>query len=438
MKMKDITLSRLIAVLLGVIAVLSLVSCEDDDPPTYDPQFDVPTAAQNVVVLSYNEFQHATDVVIASDDTTRMEVSVDYLLSIDADISKQDYICVWRTKNTEPFVRKVTSVKNTGKVLALNTEDADISAVFEDADVELLMTLRVFEPKVPGDIYTRYSDDNIIHPAVVITQDEQGDVAAYSAEELMAIDPQWNIISIDRDMSVTDESNMPVTVKSGHISVNSGMSIVLTIDNHKLRRYECVADGTMSIDAVANIRGERHASNQTSKELISQMPVYTLVYWVGKVPIGVRVETSSGMEIESENTSNLLFDLPMKFNADFRIGSLFRTNWSAVKDIASAVDAMPQNVALGSGIDASSTFGVYVVNKVTIYDDIVTSVKFGHSISTTWKSDGTNVDSTGRFRFGGTVDDSVNIAWWNLDSWNSQFCIIDTYLWRNIFAKTGE
>ena len=155
MKMKDITLSRLIAVLLGVIAVLSLVSCEDDDHPTYDPQFDVPTAAQNVVVLSYNEFQHATDVVIASDDTTRMEVSVDYLLSIDADISKQDYICVWRTKDTEPFVRKVTSVKNTGKVLALNTEDADISAVFEDADVDLLMTLRVFEPKVPGDIYTR-------------------------------------------------------------------------------------------------------------------------------------------------------------------------------------------------------------------------------------------------------------------------------------------
>ena len=80
MKMKDITLSRLIAVLLGVIAVLSLVSCEDDDPPTYDPQFDVPTAAQNVVVLSYNEFQHATDVVIASDDTTRFKKMASMLM----------------------------------------------------------------------------------------------------------------------------------------------------------------------------------------------------------------------------------------------------------------------------------------------------------------------------------------------------------------------
>lgn len=424
---------KIIFSIIALFSSIMFVSCEEEDPIVIDPVFGPPKMADNSIVLSYNEFLHPNDVAIISDDTTRISVNLDYLTEKGRDIKKGDVLCIWRTANTAPFIRKVTKRKNTGTVLSLNTEKADMSMLVEDADVVLKSDLMVNYFNETTTPYKKYSIDNVCHPAVIIWNDPQtGEPKHITADDLIRQNSSWNIM--DTTVAINSKfsgENLSISLTDGAVYLNSGINVNFTINDYKLRRYDYVSTGKIDINTLIKVNGK----NQQNKGIVSlfeDLGTYIIVFWVGEMPIPVTVDASVHVDVKLEKNAPISFELPMVVDAKYNIGSMFRTIWAPIKDISTKYRCGIEKVVAGSEIKASSAYTVRIKHKGSIFDDIVSSSTFGYNVSAKWNPSAEGTHSVADFTIFGDVKNDAYGVNWLINDWDEEFLVVNSQLWDKI------
>lgn len=426
--------------IITILLMVLLSSCEREDPVPEPPSIPLPSLQTGTYVLSYNTFTSPDDVVIASVDSTYIEASIDYLVSRDADLSRGDVIVVWRAENEVPFIRRIIDKKNTGTYLRLKTEDADVSSVFRDADVVLSTVLKIFNdnPFLPP--YERYSNDNVCHPAVIITHYPDGSQSAVTAEKLIAENPNWNILTSDMNVSMDTTfyiDGVKFDFNRTSATTNIGVNISLTVQNTLLRRFQCTSSGVSNI--FANHTYECLGAVNTSHKTVFTTPVsYTLVFWAGEVPLAIDVNQESIVNIDFKSDAPLKFSSSVAFDSEYNIGSTYRSGWHPVKDISLRFQSDISDVAVTQAVNAQVVILAMNASSVNIFNDFYSGITVGYELLSTWKENNTEegesqVVANGEFEFGGQVDNSDRILYWNIPAWNAPFNVVSTHLWTNTY-----
>ena len=428
-----IMIYRIIFSIAVLVSSLFFVSCEEDGPVIIDPVFGPPKMADNSVVLSYNEFLHQDDVVIVSEDSTKINVNLDYLIKKGIDIKKGDVVCIWRTENTAPFIRKVVKRKNTGTVISMVTEKADVSMLIEDADVVLKSDLMVNYFNETTTPYKKYSIDNVCHPAVIIWNDPKtGEPKSVTADDLIKQNRSWNIM----DSTVLLNSkfsgeNLSISLTDGSIYLNSGINVSFTINDCKLRRYDCVSTGEININTLMKVNG-KNVQERGEVSLYENLGPYTIVFWLGEMPMPVTVDASVHVDLKLEKNAPILFELPMVVDAKYNIGSMFRTIWTPIKDISTKYRSDFEKVTAEKGIEAYSVYTVRIKHKGRIFEDIVSSSTFGYNVSAKWESVPEGIHSVADFTIFGDVNNNAYGANWLISDWDEEFLVVNSQLWDKI------
>lgn len=129
--------------------------------------------------------------------TARIRVSRAYLDKIETNINKDDVLSIWRSIDTPPFIRKVSSVSANGENVILTTTRGTLADLIKHGDFMLSTELYVnYAEESPEN---RYSNDGVYHPSVVIFADTDADnVKKYATtEELLAQEATWHIFNKD-------------------------------------------------------------------------------------------------------------------------------------------------------------------------------------------------------------------------------------------------
>ncbi|MCH5215716.1 MAG: hypothetical protein J1F10_02145 [Muribaculaceae bacterium] len=418
-----------------VVVILMLAACENEEPVRMPPAFSLPTLQEGTYVFSFDTFRNPDDVVIASGDTTFIEANLEYLISRNVDLSRGDVIVVWRAMDEIPFIRRIIDKKNTGTVLRLTTKDADFGSVFQDADVMFTSSLKIFSSNPNEAPYIRYTNDNICHPAVVITHYNDGKSVATSADELISENPDWNILTYDAvsglDTTIVSDGVIFDFNRNSVVS-NIGLEVELTVQNTLLRRFECFSMGASSIVATNSFSCQTPTST-TFNNRFTTPTSYTLIYWAGPIPVAISVNQEVRIYIDFKSDAPIAFSTNATFDSDYKIGLAYRSGWNPIRDVSLRFQSDVENVNLSDRIVAETSLNAVNVSKVGIYNDFYSDVTVGYAISSSWdtivENDKTFATSTAEFIFGGTVSANNAITAWEIPKWSEPFNVISTLAW---------
>lgn len=383
--------------------VLGFSSCSSDEPDV--PEVPSPSDYGNValppelVVMTYDTFISENDVKIASADTTSIEVDKAYLTKLGKQIGEGSVLSIWRTMESRPFVRKVTQVKEQGNVVLVTSTAGDVGDIFKDADVEMSSTLFVNSAAGPSKS-DRYTDptDSIIHPAVLIVENEghtYGDEdqtpetslpRAYTAEQLLANQPAdatWHII--DKNMKTTAMFSAGQMTKLGiqdaQIHVYADLDISFKVKWFKLKKFDFVAKAGMDANIPVVMKSEMKA--ELAKEFqLAQLPTYTMVFWIGPVPVGITIDPSVQFAINASVTGRIQFQIPLDAHASLTLGPTYNGNWSFRKDLNLKATAQLTRWEFPGLYEAKASAGIYLKIGSYLYTMAGPYVEAGPSIET--------------------------------------------------------
>lgn len=121
-----------------IVACFGFTACSDDGEAL--PGGGKPDAASEDtvgIVLSYDKFLTPEDVEIMSADTTVISVSRAFVESQEIAVEAGKAVCIWRTMDTEPFIRIITGVTDNGSKLILTTEPGDMGDMWNNLDIKM-------------------------------------------------------------------------------------------------------------------------------------------------------------------------------------------------------------------------------------------------------------------------------------------------------------
>lgn len=383
--------------------VLGFSSCSSDEPDV--PEVPSPSDYGNValppelVVMTYDTFISENDVKIASADTTSIEVDKAYLTKLGKQIGEGSVLSIWRTMESRPFVRKVTQVKEQEDVVLVTSTAGDVGDIFKDADVEMSSTLYV-NSKAGLPNADRYTDTvgNIVHPAVLIVEDEgstygeEGQAPgnplprAYTAEQLLENQPTdatWHII--DKNIKATAMFSAGKMAKLGiqdaQVHAYADLDINFKVKMFRLKKFDFVARA--GVDANIPVVMKAEAKAELSKEfLLAQLPTYTMVFWIGPVPVGITIDPTVQFAINASVTGRIQFQIPIEAQASLTLGPTYNGRWSFRKDLNLKTSAKLTRSEFSGTYEAKASAGLCLKIGSYLYTMAGPYVEAGPSIET--------------------------------------------------------
>lgn len=440
--------------LLFAVTMLATSACGHDDlPPNEDTGGQ--KVAPNVVVLAYDTYTKPDDVRIVSADTSQIEVSQTYLNAQGKLVCAGSILSIWRTMSTRPFVRKVTDVRQQGEVVRVTSEPADIGDLFSDADAKLSSTLYV-EPNRVGDPCQRYfnADAGTVHPAVIIVEDEgtsdrfsetpstdTGSLPkAYTAEQLLANPPsngRWRIIDkkVTATMMLSAGDAFAFGVNEAKVHAYADLVINFKVKWFKLKKFEFIVNGGLDADVPVVLRAQ--AQQKFSKEVtLAQLPTYTMVFWLGPVPVGITLDPSVQLDLEASVSAKAQFTIPFEAHANLSLGPCYDEGWGFRKDFTLNAGARLSDMQFSGQLKADASAGICLKVGSYLYTLAGPYVKMGpwveteNAVTADMSAGKLKLHTKGSFKLGSRVGAEIKVWKWALAGFEYQlpsFC--EKQLW---------
>lgn len=447
----------------SALTVTSFVfsSCSNDDDndipnnPSETEEFNDAVG----LVFSYDKFITPEDVEITSQDTTEITVSKAFLESQGIKLKKNAPVCIWRTINTAPFIRIIESFTDNNNEVKLITKAGDMGDMFQDTDLEMNTELYVNKKESPTLVRTRggnsvegvnpnryMDDDNVLHPAVIIVEDDDSQTrainenTAFTAEDLLADNASFKFLNlhinnINKEFKIDEKGNMKFFIKNFYFNAESNLNLNASVKWFKLKSFECSINGYVESGITTGV--DMKWKDKIKKEAdIYNIPAYTAVFWAGPVPVAVKMNAGLKFKSQANASAECYASASASFRADYRAGVYYGGNWSPIHEA---------NVTAKAGLDSirgevkvDATAGIYLKGSVMLYGCGGPSITLGPNVSSSvdavYKYEGgkntLNVKSNGSVALDGNLTASLNIWKWSIGNWGKDFTIWKKELWN--------
>lgn len=440
-----------------IVACLGFTACSDDGEAL--PGGGEPDAASEDtigIVFSYDKFLTPEDVEIVSADTTVISVSRAFVESQEIAVEAGKAVCIWRTIDTEPFIRIITGVADNGSKLTLTTKPGDMGEMWNNLDIKMDTELYVDEsaqtPRrrsraanaVEGVNYNRYIDaDSVIHPAVILVEDtttsrSSGQNMVYTAEELMADNASFKFLNIhlnNFNVNIPLGDNSKFFIKNFFFNAESSLNISAKVRWFKLKNFECSVSGYVETGLTAGVQVK--SSKKLKKEIeIAKFPSYTAVFWAGPIPVAVRMNSGIKWANEAEFSAQGTISAKASVRADYKEGVRYSGGWSAIN--SSSVTSSAGLDKIETALKGTLTSGIYLYANVMLYGCAGPELSMGPSVeanvaaAATVKDDKTtlSLSTDGSIDLGGEIGAKIKIWKWTIGSWNKKFSFWKKELWN--------
>ena len=431
-----------------IVACFGFTACSDDGEAL--PGGGEPDAASEDtigIVFSYDKFLTPEDVEIMSADTTVISVSRDFVESQEIAVEAGKAVCIWRTMDTEPFIRIITGVTDNGSKLILTTEPGDMGDMWNNLDIKMDTELYVDNaaqaPRrrsratnaVEGVNYNRYMDaDSVLHPAVIIVEDtttsrSSGQNMVYTAEELMADNASFKFLNIhlnNFNVNIPLGDNSKFFIKNFFFNAESSLNISAKVRWFKLKNFECSVSGFVETGLTAGVQVK--SSNKLKKDIeIAKFPSYTAVFWAGPIPVAVRMNSGIKWANVAEFSAQGTISAQAYVRADYKEGVRYSGGWSSIN--SSSVTSSADLDKIETALKGTLTSGIFLYSNVMLYGCAGPELSMGPSIeanvtaAATVKDDKTtlSLSTDGSIDLGGEIGAKIKIWKWTIGSWSKKF-----------------
>lgn len=408
------------------------------------------------LVFSYDKFLTPDDVQIASADTTLISVSRTFLESQDIEVTKGRAVCIWRTINTEPFIRIITDVKADGNTLTLTTQPGDMGDMWADLDIKMDTELYARSTAqalsratgksggVAGVDYRRYMDaDSVLHPAVIIVTDDSlinagGSPEAFTAEELLAQNSRFNFL----DIHIKDcKANIPISTH-GKFFINflfnaeSGLNLEAKVKRFKLKKFECSLSGYVQTSLTAGVEVSKPAQPLKKDFELVKFPRYTAVFWCGPIPVAVSLNSGLKWINEALFSAQGTISATASVRADYKEGVVYKGGWNTVS--SSSVTSSAGLDKVETSISGRFTSGVMLFANVMLYGCAGPEIGIGPYVESNvkaavnWAENPPSVHLTtdGTINVGGQIGAKLKIWKWTIGEWSIRFSFWKKRVWN--------
>ncbi|MDY4058848.1 MAG: hypothetical protein SOY63_03470 [Alloprevotella sp.] len=439
-----------------IVACFGFTACSDDGEAL--PGGGKPDAASEDtigIVFSYDKFLTPEDVEIMSADTTVISVSRDFVESQEIAVEAGKAVCIWRTMDTEPFIRIITGVTDNGSKLILTTEPGDMGDMWNNLDIKMDTELYVDNaaqaPRrrsratnaVEGVNYNRYMDaDSVLHPAVIIVEDtttsrSSGQNIVYTAEELMADNASFKFLNIhlnNFNVNIPLGDNSKFFIKNFFFNAESSLNISAKVRWFKLKNFECSVSGFVETGLTAGVQVK--SSNKLKKDIeIAKFPSYTAVFWAGPIPVAVRMNSGIKWANVAEFSAQGTISAQASVRADYKEGVRYSGGWSSIN--SSSVTSSAGLDKIETALKGTLTSGIFLYSNVMLYGCAGPELSMGPSIKAnvtaeaTVKDDKTtlSLSTDGSINLGGEIGAKIKIWKWTIGSWSKKFSFWKKELW---------
>ena len=440
-----------------IVACFGFTACSDDGEAL--PGGGEPDAASEDtigIVFSYDKFLTPEDVEIMSADTTVISVSRDFVESQEIAVEAGKAVCIWRTMDTEPFIRIITGVTDNGSKLILTTEPGDMGDMWNNLDIKMDTELYVDNaaqaPRrrsratnaVEGVNYNRYMDaDSVLHPAVIIVEDtttsrSSGQNMVYTAEELMADNASFKFLNIhlnNFNVNIPLGDNSKFFIKNFFFNAESSLNISAKVRWFKLKNFECSVSGFVETGLTAGVQVK--SSNKLKKDIeIAKFPSYTAVFWAGPIPVAVRMNSGIKWANVAEFSAQGTISAQAYVRADYKEGVRYSGGWSSIN--SSSVTSSADLDKIETALKGTLTSGIFLYSNVMLYGCAGPELSMGPSIeanvtaAATVKDDKTtlSLSTDGSIDLGGEIGAKIKIWKWTIGSWSKKFSFWKKELWN--------
>lgn len=439
------------------IALSGLVSCSDDGDLLPGGDGGDGTGADSIgLVFSYDKFLTPDDVQIVSADTSVIAVSRAFLESQNIEVTPGRAVCIWRTINTEPFIRIVDGVRDDGTTLTLTTRSGDMGDMWADLDIkmdtELYVDSTVQSPPLraegavgpAGVDFRRYMDaDSVLHPAVIIVTDDSlinagGSPQAFTAEELLAENSRFSFL----DIHIKDcKANIPISTH-GKFFINflfnaeAGLNLEAKVKRFKLKKFECSLSGYVQTSLTAGVEISKPAQPLKKDIELAKFPRYTAVFWCGPIPVAVSLNSGLKWINEALFSAQGTVSATASVRADYKEGVIYEGGWNAVSSSSVTTSAGLDKVE--TSISGRLTSGVMLFANVMLYGCAGPEIGIGPYVESNvkaavnWTETPPTVHLTtdGTINVGGQIGAKLKIWKWTIGDWSTRFSFWKKQVWN--------
>ena len=377
---------------------LTVISCDNDDnnndspdPPIEKGEIEI---AENAQALNYFDFIDPSDVEILDADTTQIRVSQAYLDKIKTKINEDDVLSIWRSIDTPPFIRKVSSVSASGEDAILTTTRGTLADLIKHGDFTLSTELYVNYAEESLD--NRYSKDGVYHPSMVIfgSTDADGVNEYATAEELLAQEATWHIFNKDGTTNYTfNAEDLSIGLKDVETHTALDLEIGVKISWFQLRNFDCYFKGEYKLDGPIFVEWAVKEKSASSDLVLTYYPPVIVIFPIaGPIHISVMV-----------------------------IPTLDKTNVTYAGELGASL-------------------GVYFKTEVNICYCGGPFVTVGPSVSTelgaslvTGSDYQFKVNTNGKFKLGGKAGAELHMLGFSLGKWETEYNLVEKDVWNEEF-----
>lgn len=427
---------------------LTVMSCDSDDnnddfpdPPIEKGEIEL---AENAKALNYFDFINPGDVEILDDDTARIRVSRAYLDKIETNINKDDVLSIWRSIDTPPFIRKVSSVSANGENVILTTTWGTLADLIKHGDFMLSTELYVnYAEESPEN---RYSNDGVYHPSVVIFGDTDADnVKKYAtAEELLAQEATWHIFNKDGTTNFSiEEEGIRIGLKDVKTHTALDLEIGINISWFRLRNFDCYFKGEYKLDGPIFIEWDVKNKSTGGEYPVAYYPPVIVIFPIGPFHISVMVMPTLTVESDAHAKGTIGITLPMTFEASFKLGPSYARDrgWNFYKEFNHSFNCHVDKTNVTYSGELAASTGIYFKTEVNIAYCGGPFVKVGPSVSTelaasvvTGSDYQFKINTNGKFKFGGKAGAELRILGYSLGKWETEYNLVDKNIWNKEFV----
>lgn len=392
------------------VSLFAFSGCQKNNPGTGD---DNPEAVLEPFAMVYSDFITKDDVQILTADTTRIAVSEAFVKKMGIEQFDGRAVSIWRTIDTPPFFRKITSTAKEGDKLILITERGEMADMFEDLDVEMESDLyinRNFTPtKVTrgasnievDDISGKYIDeDGVLHPAVIIVEPLKGQPSAlhqslatragvsenkvyYTAEELLGNNLSFDIFRVKTAFefdSGDDDDDIPLKfMGAAGIEAFLSADISIKIGWFKLKKFEASVSGGAKLEAKLGI-GIAEEWKKDWKNTLMSFGKTHLVFWVGIIPVPFTVEPKIEQITKAKAEASVQVLTTTKAEASFKVGCRYQDgSWHDIGQPSKFEKSFTVDGITGSASVGAST-GIYITTDLLLAGSVGPTVSVGPEV----------------------------------------------------------
>ena len=421
MKIK-VTLANLVLMSIAAITVVSFSSCSDDlnlkdNQPQQAPE-GADTALLEAYGLTFENFINDNDVIILDADTTQLSVSKAYADKMGIKTFVNHPMGIWHSMDQLPYIRKATAQQLQGDRYILTVVPATVAEIVGNKAVRL--NTEIYVNPDANAVATRAADDNVptyaakymdneqvIHPAVVHLTDPYGyDRPYHTADEQPAActraasegyeyltadqladgatraSARCRILSFkdeltkDFKFSCGSESSDTITVgfKAGlnfainyFITLNGGVKWHVIIPEPYVEKFEAGVDGNFGLSSQITVGFKKEWKQTISKPLFS-FSGYTFTFWVGPVPVCIKVDPNLTLSLDGSITGKMEMGLKYEYASTFKSGAGYQDGkgWYVIKEFEEKKNDL-QFISPNVSVEADTGVGLYIGADVTIY-----------------------------------------------------------------------